>query len=147
MNADFVIRPALESEFAQIKELVRVVGVNRLGLDWKRFVVAANPAGEVVACGQLKPHGADILELASIATHPNYRRQGLARRVIAALLEQAPRPLYLMCLTHNRPLYEKFGFQVIEDDLPTYFQRMRKAFGLADVFMRTGEHLLVMKLG
>lgn len=146
MNDEFTTRAALETESAQIKELVRVVGVNRLGLSWERFVVAVNPAGEVVACGQIKPHAENVMELASIATHPHYRGRGLARQIIEALLDKAPRPLYLMCLTHNAPLYEKFGFRAIQKNLPKYFQRMTKFFSVAEVFAHTGEDLLVMKL-
>ena len=81
------IRPALESESAQIKDLINLVGINPTGLDWKRFVVMVNDGGQVIACGQIKPHGADIRELASIAVHPDYRGKGLARAVIEVLLE------------------------------------------------------------
>ncbi len=142
-----MIRPAVEAESAQIKNLIHLVGINPSGLDWKRFVVAVNGMGEVVACGQLKPHGSDVLELASIAVLPEYRGQGLARAVIERLLGESPRPLYLMCVSHNGPMYEKFGFRSISyDQMPRYFQRMHNLFNLADVIRKTGEQLLVMKL-
>ncbi len=102
----YEIRPALESESAQIKALINLVGINPTGLDWKRFIVAVNAEGQVISCGQLKPHGADILELASIGTLPEHRGQGIAREVIEALLAKSPRPLYLMCIAHNGPMYE-----------------------------------------
>ena len=86
-------------------------------------------------------------ELASIAVHPEYRGQGLARVVIEMLLHENPRPLYLMCVSHNGPMYEKFGFQVIADKaMPRYFARIKKLFKLSDVFRRSGQELLVMKL-
>jgi len=141
------IRYALEAESAQIKALIDLVGINPTGLDWKRFVVAVNPAGQVVGCGQVKPHGGDILELASIAVHPDFRSQGIARAVIEMLLQDNPRPLYLMCMAHNGPIYEKFGFQMLRNErLPRYFARIKKLFSLADIFRKTGEDLLVMKL-
>ena len=144
---DYVIRPALESESAQIKALINVVGINPTGLDWKRFIVAVNAEGLVISCGQLKPHGADILELASIGTLPAYRGKGLAREVIEALLTKGPRPLYLMCIAHNGPMYEKFGFRIIEgEDMPRYFRRIKKLFDVTDVFRHSSEELLVMKL-
>ncbi|NJN79514.1 MAG: GNAT family N-acetyltransferase [Anaerolineales bacterium] len=144
----FEIRSAQESEFAQIKNLIQVVGINPSGLDWKRFVVAVNDEGEVISCGQLKPHGADILELASIGTLPKYERQGLASAIITELLKTPVRPLYLMCMEHNGSLYEKFGFRAIaEDDMPKYFRRIKKLFTVADVVMRSGEDLWIMKLG
>jgi len=144
---DYAVRPALETESAQIKELINLVGINPTGLDWKRFVVSANENGRVIACGQIKPHGADIRELASIAVHPDYRGRGLARAVIQVLLRENPRPLYLMCMSHNGPMYEKFGFQTIAvNQMPRYFARIKKLFGVADVFRKSGEELLVMKL-
>lgn len=144
---NYIIRPALEAESAQIKSLINLVGINPTGLDWKRFIVAVNDEGRVISCGQLKPHGADILELASIGTLPEYRGQGIARAVIDELLRNSPRPLYLMCIAHNGPMYEKFGFRVINGtDLPRYFQRIKKLFDVTDVFRRSNEELLVMKL-
>lgn len=143
----YEIRPALESESAQIKELIHLVGINPTGLDWKRFIVAVNDGGGVIGCGQIKPHGADIREMASIAVSPEYRGQGIARKIIEELLRKTSRPLYLMCMAHNGRMYEKFGFETISyEQMPRYFQRMKKVFDIADVFMRTGEDLLVMKL-
>jgi len=145
--AEIVFRKALESESNQIDDLIHLVGINPTGLDWKRFVVAVNDRGEVVGCGQIKPHGKDILELASIAVTPEHRGKGIARSVIEHLLKDTPRPLYLMCMSHNGSLYEKFGFEVIEErQMPRYFKRIKKLFDLADVFKHSDEKLLVMKL-
>ena len=142
---NYEIRPALESESAQIKALINLVGINPTGLDWKRFIVAVNAEGQVISCGQLKPHGTDILELASIGTLPEYRGQGIARAIMEELLRKSPRPLYLMCIAHNGPMYEKFGFQTIENkEMPRYYKRIKKLFDVTDVFRRSSEELLVM---
>ena len=144
---NYVLRAALELESAQIKELIDIVGINPTGLDWKRFVVAVNAGRQVMACGQIKPHGADIRELASIAVHPDHRGRGLAREVIEMLLRENPRPLYLMCIEHNGPMYEKFGFRALADaEMPKYFRRIQTVFKLANVIRKVGESLLVMKL-
>ncbi|WKZ38035.1 MAG: GNAT family N-acetyltransferase [Anaerolineales bacterium] len=142
----YEIRPALKSESAQIKDLIHLVGINPTGLDWKRFVVAVNEQGEVIGCGQIKPHGKDILELASIAIPPGQRGKGIARKVIEVLLEKTPRPLYLMCMSHNGPMYERFGFRAIAyEEMPRYYQRIKKVFDIANMIRRE-EELLVMKL-
>jgi N-acetylglutamate synthase-like GNAT family acetyltransferase len=147
MIHNYKIRPALESESTQIKDLINLVGIIPSGLDWKRFVVAVNEDGMVVSCGQLKPHSGGIVELASIATLPEYRRQGLARAIIENLLQKGPRPLYLTCLSHNGPIYEKFGFHaIVESEMPKYFRRIKKLFDVTDVFRKASEELLVMKL-
>lgn len=144
---DYEVRPARESESTQIKDLIHLVGINPMGLDWRRFLVAVDGSGRVIGCGQVKPHGADILELASIAVPPEHRGKGIARRIIEMLLAQQPRPLYLMCIEHNGPMYEKFGFRAIDyDEMPKYFRRMRKLFDAAKLVRKVDEGLLVMKL-
>ena len=143
----YQFRPALESESAQIDDLIHEVGINPSGLDWRRFIVAVNAHGVVVGCGQVKPHGKDILELASIAVKPEYRGQGIARKIIEILLERTPRPLYLMCIEHNGPMYVKFGFRALSlDEMPRYFQRIVRLFRLSKVVHKSDEDLLVMKL-
>jgi N-acetylglutamate synthase-like GNAT family acetyltransferase len=144
---NYEIRRASEAESTQIKDLINLVGINPTGLDWRRFIVAVNGSGQVIACGQTKPHGTDVRELASIAVNPEHRGLGLARAVIEMLLNESSRPLYLMCLSHNGPMYEKFGFRMAaEKQMPRYFARMKKLFTIADVFRKSGEELLVMKL-
>lgn len=141
------IRPARESESSQMKELIHLVGINPTGLDWKRFVVAVNDRDEMIGCGQLKPHGNDVLELASLAVYPEHQGKGVARALIEYLLKDSPRPLYLMCESSLRPLYEKFGFQEIQyEEMPRYFQRISKLAGLVTALARRKERLLVMKL-
>ena len=141
------IRPAREMEAAPIRDLIYLVGINTLGLDWKRFVVAVNERDEMIGCGQLKPHGRGILELASIAVYPEHQGKGVARAIIEHLLKDSPRPLYLMCESSLGLLYEKFGFRAIAyEEMPRYFQRISKLAGLATTLARREERLLVMKL-
>lgn len=144
----YEIRPALETESGQIKALIHEVGINPTGLHWRRFWVAVDAQGQVIGCGQVKPHGGNILELASIAVKQEFQGQGIARAIIERLLVQTSRPLYLMCVEHNGPMYEKFGFRAIEyAEMPRYFQRIRKLFDAAKAVRRVDEGLLVMKLG
>ena len=141
------IRPARETKAAQIQDLIHLVGINPLGLDWKRFVVAVDERDEMIGCGQLKPHGKEILELASIAVYPEHQGNGIARLIIEHLLKDSPRPLYLMCQSSLGPFYEKFGFRGISyEEMPRYFQRMSKLAGLVTTLARREEHLLIMRL-
>lgn len=142
-----IIRPARETDAAQIRDLIHLVGINPMGLDWQRFVVAVNDRDEMIGCGQLKPHGKGILELASIAVYPEHQGKGVARLIIEHLLGDSSRPLYLMCQSSLGPFYEKFGFQAIDyEEMPRYFQRMSKLAGLAMSLARREERLLIMKL-
>jgi N-acetylglutamate synthase-like GNAT family acetyltransferase len=144
---NYTLRPALESESAQIKDLINLVGINPMGLAWKRFIVAVNDNGQVIGCGQIKPHGGDIRELASIAVPPEYQGSGIARAVMEQLISTTPRPVYLMCISKMENFYVKFGFRAIPYELmPKYFQRISNIFRIADVLRRSGEELLVMKM-
>jgi amino-acid N-acetyltransferase len=141
------IRPARETEAAQIRDLIYLVGINPMGLDWKRFVVAVNERDEMLGCGQIKPHGQDILELASIAVYPGHQGKGVARAIIEHLLQDSPRPLYLMCQSSLGPFYERFGFRGISyEEMPRYFQRLSKLAGLVTTLAQREERLLIMKL-
>ena len=143
----YTLRPARETESAQIKELIHLVGINPMDLDWKRFVVAVNEQGEMIGCGQVKPHGKDSLELASLAVYPEHRGKGVGRALIEYLLRDSPRPLFLMCESSLGPLYEKFGFRGIPyEEMPRYFQRISKLAGLVTTLAHREERLLVMKL-
>jgi N-acetylglutamate synthase-like GNAT family acetyltransferase len=141
------IRPAREMEAAQIRDLIHLVGINPMGLDWKRFVLAVDEHDEMLGCGQLKPHGQEVLELASIAVFPEHQGKGIARAIIEYLLKESPRPLYLMCQSSLGPFYEKFGFHPISyEEMPRYFQRLSKLVGLVTTLAHRDERLLIMKL-
>ncbi|HEY9152143.1 MAG TPA: GNAT family N-acetyltransferase [Anaerolineales bacterium] len=143
--ADFTLRPATEKDFPAIKELIHRVGINPMDLDWRRFVIAVDGSGKLLGCGQLKPHGPDLIELASIAVELDVRDQGIARAIIEHLVAQAPRPLYLTCRSRLGSFYEKWGFHSIEpDEMPPYFRRLSRLARMMGMFFN--EKMLVMKL-
>lgn len=144
---DFVLRPATARDAASIRRLIRDVRINPMGLDWRRFVLAVDNGGTMLGCGQLKPHGDHLLELASIAVVPGQRGKGVARAIIEHLIAGARRPLYLTCRSSLSSFYERWGFRTLsQDEMPAYFRRLSR---LASVYMRIGrfdEGLSVMVL-
>jgi len=145
---NFNLRPAVEADTSAIRTLVWRAGINPTGLKWPRFIVATNPDGELIACGQVKPHSDGSKELASIAVTPTWQGKGIARAVIEHLLATHPGELHLMCLSSQVPLYEKFGFRAItEDEMPPYFRRIKRLTKIAEFVMSEGECLLVMCKG
>lgn len=141
------LRAATAEDAGSIRALIHRVRINPWGLDWRRFLVAVDAQGRLVGCGQLKPHGRDVLELASIAVEAEFRQRGVARRIIDALIAQAPRPLYLTCRSSLGPLYEKWGFRALELlEMPTYFQRLARTMSVVTAMARMEDHLLVMVL-
>jgi N-acetylglutamate synthase-like GNAT family acetyltransferase len=145
--AEFSLRPANFEDFPAIKRLIHKVQINPTGLDWHRFVLAVDKSGRILGCGQLKPHGRGIIELASIATEPSERKKGIARAVIEFLINQAPRPLYLTCLSSMGSFYEKWDFHPVNnDEMPTYFRRLVRLVNMMPDWGSSGDTLLVMKL-
>jgi len=144
---NYTLRPARESDSRAIKDLIHLTGINPMGLDWRRFVVAVDAGDQVLGTGQLKPHGKEILELSSIAVVPEQRGNGIARAVIEHLMKEGARPLYLTCFSSMGPLYAKFGFvSLTYDEMPRYFQRLSRLANVVMSFSKKDEHLLVMKL-
>ena len=130
------LRPAHAEDQASIRAIVRAARINPFGLDWPHFIVAED-GGQIVATGQIKPHGDGSRELASIATIPARQHQGLGSAIVRRLLVNTAPPLYLMCAARNETFYLPFGFQRIgQDAIPPYFRRYHR---LMNVF--AGEHL------
>ena len=143
---DFNLRPAVETDQRQIRSLVHRVGINPLDLNWRHFIVAELRDGTFIGCAQLKPHKDGSLELASLAVDELYRGQGAARALMERLLAQGTPPLYLMCRSELRSLYEKFGFQVMGlEAMPPYFWRISR---LMRMMVSLGSHAgpLIMRL-
>lgn len=144
---DFTLRAATESDAAAIKRLIHLVGINPMSLDWRRFLIAVDSDDRLLGCGQLKPHGKDIVELASIAVEPDHRNQGIAHAIIDQLLPRAPRPLYLICQTHMGAFYERWGFRPMElHEMPAYYRRLARLAGAFTRLTGDQEGMLVMEL-
>ncbi|KAF0107191.1 MAG: GCN5-like N-acetyltransferase [Anaerolineaceae bacterium] len=139
---DVVLRPATKDDFPAIRALIRAVGINPIGLDWRRFLVAVTRAGELSGCVQVKPHADGSRELASLAVRGQDRGQGVARALIERLLEGQPRPVHLMCRAGLGLFYNQHGFRVVEEnEMTPYFRRVSRLFRRF-----AGGGLLVMRL-
>lgn len=117
-----------------------------MGLKWQRFLVALDENGQVIGCGQVKPHRDGSLELASIAVARSWRRQGIASALIKALIKQQAQPLWLTCMSHLVPFYEPFGFVETQDrkQMPAYFRRVLWIFPVFARFSSAKGYLAVM---
>lgn len=145
-KSNYIIRAATQNDAAAIRNLIIKVRINPTGLDWRRFVLAVTDEDATIACGQIKTHRDGSVELASIAVEPDRRGEGIARALIQHLLDSHPETIYLMCQSSLGGLYEKFGFESIdEDQMPKYFRRVSKLAGMAELMRKEGETLLVMQ--
>jgi N-acetylglutamate synthase-like GNAT family acetyltransferase len=141
------LRRAKAADQATIKRIIHEADINPMSLKWPNFLLAVDDeTGEVVGTGQIKPHGDGTRELASIATVPDYQRQGIAHRIIERLIAESTGVLYLTCMSNMGPFYEQFGFVTQKDnELTPYFKRislMARAYFKLDPQKR---RMLVMK--
>jgi len=136
-------RPATAVDQTAIRRMVYRAGINPLGLDWRRFLVAEE-AGQIVAIGQIKPHNDGSRELASIAVIPSRQGQGVGSALVSVLLAGASAPLYLTCRAGLQAYYARFGFRTIgPEEMPPYFRRVAR---LMNLFAPAGRpRLLVMR--
>jgi N-acetylglutamate synthase-like GNAT family acetyltransferase len=146
--ADLLIRPATRGDQPAIRSLIHAVGINPIGLSWRRFYVVDSENGDFLGCGQIKIHGDGSKELASIAVQENARGKGVASMIIKTLLIQDPeRPLYLMCQAHLESFYNKFGFSSIQlMDMPRYFRHICRMVNIVDSRLPSDNRLRVMRL-
>ncbi|HEY6571509.1 MAG TPA: GNAT family N-acetyltransferase [Candidatus Limnocylindrales bacterium] len=114
-----VIRPATEADAGPIRHLIRVTQLNPRDLDWHRFLVA-DDGGQIVACAQVRVHGAGSRELASVAVEPAREGEGIGRAISEAAISREPvRPLYLYTESARMTFWHRFAFREIEgDDIP-----------------------------
>jgi N-acetylglutamate synthase-like GNAT family acetyltransferase len=143
---EVVFRPARQEDFTAIRDLIRAVQINPLGLDWKRFIIAVDSGGRLIACGQIKPHQDGSMELASIAVIPEMRRRGIATKIIERLIRSNSGPLYLTCRASLEEFYMRFRFSRLETtEMPAYFRRIARMARIARALKLVPIELLVMK--
>lgn len=80
--------PLRDSELADAEALVREAGWNQVAADWRIFLdlgtvyAVRNSAGRVVATAATLPHGGRFAWISMVLVTAEYRRQGLARRLL-----------------------------------------------------------------
>ena len=140
------LRQASQADARAIHQLIAAEHLNPFGLDWRRFVIAVDPAGEMIGCGQVKLHGDGSRELASVAVIPTWRDQGVARAIIEYLLASQREPLFLTCADRLEEFYQRFGFHTVGQEAMTpYFRRLAFLGGLFFRLARRPGKLLVMR--
>jgi N-acetylglutamate synthase-like GNAT family acetyltransferase len=111
-------------------------------LKWQNFLVADHQ-DEIVGIGQVKQHPGTARELASLVTHPAYRGQRIAPRIIQALEARHGLPMYLMCNAPLEPFYRANGYEVVGwRELPVF---IRLRYTAAFVLRLVGIRVLAMR--
>lgn len=146
LTSEYRLRPATAADAALIRQIISRVHINPTALDWHRFILAVDETGNVIACGQVKPHAGGLQELASLAVLPAWRGRGVAREIIEYLMQQHPGRLFLTCRASLEPLYQKFGFQAINyEEMPVYYRHLSRLANVFNRLFRFSDRLLVMR--
>lgn len=145
----YTLRPAGSADRATIKSFVRGANLNPLGLNWERFTLAVDEAGETIGCIQHKTHKDGSVELASLVVVREWRKRGVARVLIDHIKAKTGAPLWLMCGSHLIRFYQRFGFEVVDKrtEMPRYFRRIYTLFALFERFTRPKVTLAIMVWG
>jgi GNAT superfamily N-acetyltransferase len=117
------VRIMQPSDVPSAMELSIAANWNQTPEDWWRIMQVSKEgcrcieaAGRIVATASLLPYGTKLAWIGMVLTRPQYRRQGLARRLmedaIAAAERSDIRTLKLDATDEGRPLYESLGFAV-----------------------------------
>lgn len=142
------LRRAMPQDIKAIRRLVWQAKLDPTQLRWQQFWIIEQE-GCVIACGQLRCHGA-VQELGSIVVTPQQRHQGLGRYLVQHLIQQSTQPLYLECLGKKlKQYYHHFGFLTIPwTALPP---ELKLKFGISQLgktllripvfFMKLSEHI------
>lgn len=127
--AAWFLRPAHKSDARKIRSLVWQAQINPTGINWQRFILAVLSTGEIIGCGQVKPHRDGSNELASIVVTPAWQGRGVARSLITHLIQANPGQLFLVCRPELEAFYRRFGFIPVISPLPPEFLRLKRIAG------------------
>ncbi|TGP26461.1 MULTISPECIES: GNAT family N-acetyltransferase [unclassified Mesorhizobium] len=108
-----VVRRATERDQQAICALVHSERLNPSGIDWPNFLVAAME-GRIIGAVQIRKHADGSRELGSLVVAKEARGQGVASRMIDALLASDPNPVWLITAAPNAGAYSRWGFKQIE---------------------------------
>jgi len=101
------IRKAKKADFPRILEIAQKHSLDYFGMEADDFWVAEERGKIRGICGLKKHH--DCLELCSLGVDKKYRRQGLARQLVIALLQDVSGEIYLATIIPA--FFEPFGFK------------------------------------
>lgn len=120
------VRRARTADVRAIRRLLNTYAADRILLsketvtlyeDVQEFWVAEGDDGAVIGCGALHVMWEDLAEVRTLATDPAWAGHGVARAILAQLIEVA-RDLGIsrvFCLTFEVEFFARHGFEVVKE--------------------------------
>jgi N-acetylglutamate synthase-like GNAT family acetyltransferase len=101
------LRKAKKADFPAILKLAQTYNLDYSGMEADRFRVVEEGGGILGICG-LKKHP-ECLELCALGVDENWRGRGWGRRLVRAVLREAPAEVYLATVIPS--YFARFGFE------------------------------------
>ena len=106
-----IVRPAIEADQSAIQSVLRSARLSSRGVEWPGFFVAKDQ-GQLIGVAQVRPLKGGGRELARVAVVRERRGEGVASKIIRALIAHESGPIYGICLLEMSSYYEQFGFRI-----------------------------------
>ncbi len=115
----------MECDEAGIQALIRAERLRPTGNDWRRFLVAADPAG-VAGAVQMRQYKDGTKELGSLVVRRDLRGRGLGERLIRELLRNHLGTAYMITHEGLTNLAQRSGFTPCDSaSVPAAIRRQR----------------------
>jgi N-acetylglutamate synthase-like GNAT family acetyltransferase len=101
--------PTIE-EFQQICAYIREFELDNRELQQEEFT-AAFRENVLVGFGRLRKH-IDCTELCSLGVVTNFRKQGIGKGIVEALIQRSSKSIHLVCIIPE--FFSPFGFNIVE---------------------------------
>lgn len=108
-----VFRRAGEQDQPAIRALVHGERLNPTGINWPNFLVAA-VGGQIIGAAQVRNHTDGSRELGSLVVAREKRGQGIASRMIDALLANEREPIWMITSEPYARNFARWHFEPIE---------------------------------
>jgi N-acetylglutamate synthase-like GNAT family acetyltransferase len=134
------VRPGREQDQAAITTMIRRARLNPADLQWPHFMIAEQD-GQIVGVAQVRVHPDGANELASLAVAPASRGNGVATRLVDALLRDQTADVYTLVDRRFVDHFRRWDFEWIgAAQLPRSVRRVyrigRLVTALASVLVR-----------
>lgn len=136
------LKDLVPGDIPSAMELSTVAGWNQTPEDWSRILRLSSRGcrcieveAQVIATTTLLAYGTDLAWIGMVLTRPEYRRKGLATRLMEDAIATADRDgiptLKLDATEEGRPLYESLGF-IVESGIERWEWQGMKSAGNQD---------------
>ncbi|MDW6026463.1 GNAT family N-acetyltransferase [Mesorhizobium sp. BAC0120] len=134
-EADISIRRATELDQPAIRALARTGQLNRTDVKWSSCWVATAAGQQIVGIVQMRRHSDGSHELGPLVVRKEMRGQGVAKRLMDALVAAEPGPVWMVTAHVFTAVCKRWGFRPIEaPSAPVEVRRNQRMSSLARVF-------------